>query len=213
MSQQQSVTAPAAQQPAALAATTTATGVGGAAMPKAHPLQSLLSNPVVFFDVAIEDHIIGRVIIELHADVAPKTCENFRQFCIGYQDAFGRIVGYKGSKMHRVIKDFMIQGGDFISGDGLGSMSIYGKEKFDDESFALSHDRAGRLAMANSGPNTNGCQWYITCSACEWLNGKHVVFGTVLEGMLTVRKIEAVQTVGASNRPKLNVTIAQCGEL
>ena len=105
----------------------------------------------------------------------------------------------------------MIQGGDFVRGDGTGCMSIYG-DKFDDENFDLKHTGPGLLSMANSGPGTNGCQFFITCDACDWLDGKHVVFGKVIDGMLTVRKIENV-TVGANSKPKLPISITQCGEM
>ena len=105
----------------------------------------------------------------------------------------------------------MIQGGDFVKGDGTGCLSIYG-DKFDDENFELKHTGPGLLSMANSGPGTNGCQFFITCDASDWLDNKHVVFGKVIDGMLTVRKIENV-TVGANSKPKLSCQIVQCGEL
>lgn len=122
-------------------------------------------------------------------------------------------VGYKGSSFHRVIKDFMIQGGDFIKGDGTGRMSIYG-DAFADENLSLRHTSAGLLSMANSGPNTNGCQFFITCAPADWLDGKHVVFGKVIdeESMLVVRRIENVP-VTQQSKPRLEVTIEQCGEL
>lgn len=112
----------------------------------------------------------------------------------------------------RVIKDFMLQGGDFLKGDGTGSMSIYQGVPFKDESFQIKHTEAGLLSMANSGANTNGCQFFITCAKAEWLDNKHVVFGKVIDGMLTVRRIENVAT-GPANKPKLPVIISQCGEL
>uniref|UniRef100_A0A8C5YJF4 Peptidyl-prolyl cis-trans isomerase n=1 Tax=Microcebus murinus TaxID=30608 RepID=A0A8C5YJF4_MICMU len=136
-------------------------------------------NPVVFFD------------IELFADVVPKTAENFRQFCTGEFRKDGVPIGYKGSTFHRVIKDFMIQGGDFVNGDGTGVASIY-RGPFADENFKLRHSAPGLLSIANSGPSTNGCQFFITCSKCDWLDGKQVVFGKIIDGLLVMRKIENV---------------------
>ncbi|DAZ93217.1 TPA: hypothetical protein N0F65_001569 [Lagenidium giganteum] len=107
----------------------------------------------------------------------------------------------------------MVQGGDFLKGDGTGRMSIYG-DKFADENFVHKHTEAGLLSMANSGPDTNGCQFFFTCAPCDWLDGKHVVFGKILDpaSLLVVRKMESVP-VGANSKPKLNVTITECGEL
>lgn len=169
------------------------------------------SNPVVFFDVSIGGQEIGRMKMELFADVAPKTAENFRQFCTGEHRKDGVPQGYKNATFHRVIKDFMIQGGDFLKGDGTGCMSIYGPS-FADENFQLKHDAAGLLSMANSGPHTNGCQFFITCAKCDFLDGKHVVFGKVVDGLLVMRKIENVPT-GGNNKPRLPVVINLCGEL
>mmetsp|Transcript_1835 Transcript_1835/g.2507 ORF Transcript_1835/g.2507 Transcript_1835/m.2507 type:complete len:184 (-) Transcript_1835:114-665(-) len=170
-------------------------------------------NPVVFFDATIGGIAAGRIKIELFADECPRTVENFRQFCTGEYVKQSQPVGYKGSPFHRVIKEFMIQGGDFMNGNGTGRMSIYG-DTFDDENFNLRHTEAGLLSMANSGPNTNGCQFFITLAACPWLDGKHVVFGKVLDqlSLLTVRKIENVGT-GVNNKPKLPIVISECGEL
>ncbi|KAF2271976.1 putative peptidyl-prolyl cis-trans isomerase [Westerdykella ornata] len=151
--------------------------------------------------------------MELFKNIVPKTAENFRQFCTGEsKNNQGRPQGYKGCKFHRVIKDFMLQGGDFINGDGTGSRCIYGSDKFADENFDLKHDRPGLLSMANSGPNTNGCQFFITCAATPHLNGKHVVFGKVIDGMDVVRKIENTRT-NVNDRPIQDVVIAQCGEM
>ncbi|ETO06247.1 hypothetical protein RFI_31148 [Reticulomyxa filosa] len=168
-------------------------------------------NPVVFFDVNIAGHSAGRIVMELFAHVVPKTAENFRQFCTGETKKQSKPIGYKGCEFHRIIRDFMVQGGDFVNGDGTGCQSISG-DKFDDESFHFKHNRPGLLSMANSGPNTNGCQFFLTCNECEWLDGKHVVFGRVIEGLLTLRKLENVQT-GANSRPKLKCTIANCGQM
>ncbi|XP_071805197.1 peptidyl-prolyl cis-trans isomerase H-like [Asterias amurensis] len=170
-------------------------------------------NPIVFFDVSVGGQDIGRMKMELFAHVVPKTAENFRQFCTGeYRDEKSTPIGYKGALFHRVIKDFMIQGGDFIKGDGTGSACIYNGSCFPDENFKLKHDSPGLLSMANSGPSTNGCQFFITCAKCDFLDGKHVVFGKVTDGLLVLRKIESVPT-GPNNKPKLPVVISQCGEM
>lgn len=170
-------------------------------------------NPVVFFDISIGDKPMGRLVIELYRDVVPKTAENFRQLCTGEFRMNGVPIGYKNSSFHRIMKDFMVQGGDFVKGDGTGSLCIFG-EKFADENFVLKHDQAGLLSMANSGPNTNGCQFFITTAKCDWLNDKHVVFGKVLDpaSMSIVRKIENVSVV-QNSKPSLSVIITECGEL
>jgi len=180
--------------------------------PKAHPAVKNPKNPVVFFDISIGGHNSGRIVMELFADVCPKTAENFRQFCTGEYRKGDIPMGYKGAPFHRIIKDFMIQGGDFLKGDGNGSLCIYDSTVFKDENFELKHKAAGLLSMANSGPDTNGSQFFITCNKCEWLDGKNVVFGQVIDGMLTVRKIEAV-TTGVNNKPKLPVVVSQSGQL
>ena len=172
-------------------------------------------NSAVFLDLAIGGHAVGRVRLELFRTQCPRAAENFRQFCTGEHVRAHLPVGYKGSKLHRVIKDFMVQGGDFLRGDGTGRTSTLG-DRFDDEpaGLALRHSGPGILAMANSGPNTNGCQFYITCKAAEWLDGKHVIFGRVMdaEGMLCLRKLEQVP-VGPNNVPKLDCVVVECGEL
>jgi len=167
-----------------------------------------MSTHVILYFIFQE---IGRIIIELFADVVPKTAENFRQFCTGEFKRDSVPTGFKTTSFHRIIKDFMIQGGDFLNGDGTGCMSIYG-ETFDDENFTLKHDSPGLLSMANSGRDTNGSQFFITCAKCDFLDGKHVVFGRVLDGLLVVRKIENVPT-GPNNKPKIPVVISQCGEM
>uniref|UniRef100_A0A8C4GL04 Peptidyl-prolyl cis-trans isomerase n=1 Tax=Dicentrarchus labrax TaxID=13489 RepID=A0A8C4GL04_DICLA len=171
------------------------------------------NNPIVFFDITIGGQDVGRMKIELFADVVPKTAENFRLLCLKllpYRKD-GVPIGFKGCTFHRVIKDFMIQGGDFVNGDGTGICSIY-RGPFADENFRMKHSAPGLLSMANSGPGTNGCQFFITCTKCDWLDGKHVVFGKVVDGLLIMRKIENVPT-GPNNKPKLPILIAQCGEM
>jgi len=180
-----------------------------------HQISSQLrhpSNPVVFFDMAVGPTQIGRIMMELYADVTPKTAENFRQFCTGEYKKDGVPLGFKGSQFHRVIKDFMVQGGDFVNGDGTGCMSIYAGSTFADENFTLKHEEPGLLSMANSGKDTNGCQFFITAAKCDFLDGKHVVFGRVIDGMLVVRKVENAP-VGPNNKPKVTITVSQCGQM
>eukprot|EP01116_Phalansterium_solitarium_P002477 TRINITY_DN1252_c0_g1_i1.p1 TRINITY_DN1252_c0_g1~~TRINITY_DN1252_c0_g1_i1.p1 ORF type:complete len:171 (-),score=32.41 TRINITY_DN1252_c0_g1_i1:157-669(-) len=163
------------------------------------------NNPVVFFDVTLGSHPIGRIKMELFANIVPKTAENFRQLCTGEFRKGGVPLGYKGTTFHRVIKEFMVQGGDFVKGDGTGKMSIYGT-MFEDENFQLKHTGAGLLSMANSGPNSNGCQFFLTCGPAEWLDGKHVIFGQVIDGMKVVRMVENV-SVGANSKPTIPCVI------
>jgi ATP-dependent RNA helicase DDX18/HAS1 len=170
------------------------------------------SNPRVFFDLAVGKKKLGRVTFELFANIVPKTAENFRALCTGEKGRgkFGKNLHYKGSRFHRVIPGFMCQGGDFTRGDGTGGESIYGK-KFPDENFRLKHERAGLLSMANAGPNTNGSQFFVTTVPTPHLNGKHTVFGKVLQGMKLVKAVEAVGT--SSGKPRKPVVIVDCGVL
>ncbi|KAL6358576.1 hypothetical protein LRP88_08764 [Fusarium phalaenopsidis] len=169
----------------------------------------------VFFDITIGGEPLGRITFELFKDVVPKTAENFRQFCTGEsKNPAGRPQGYKGSKFHRIIPNFMCQGGDFLSGDGTGSTCIWGFKSFEDENFTLKHDRPGLLSMANAGPNTNGSQFFITTVPTPFLDNKHVVFGKVVDGMDVVKKMEATKTgYRGKDVPNLDVVIAQCGEM
>jgi peptidylprolyl isomerase len=169
-------------------------------------------NPRVFFDVTIGGKPAGRIEFELFADVVPKTAENFRALCTGEKGigSSGKPLHYKGSSFHRIIPDFMLQGGDFTRGNGTGGESIYGN-KFADENFKLKHTEPGLLSMANAGPNTNGSQFFITTVVTSWLDGKHVVFGKVVNGMNVVKAIEAVGS--SSGKPSQPVVIADCGQL
>lgn len=154
----------------------------------------------VEFDISIGGQPAGTVEIGLFGDVVPRTANNFFQLAQGTDKG-----GYQGSTFHRVIPEFMIQGGDFTRGDGTGGVSIYGRS-FEDENFQLQHYGPGWLSMANSGPDTNGSQFFITTAVTSWLNGKHVVFGKVLKGMNVVRKVEGTAT-GPGNKPLNDVVI------
>jgi peptidylprolyl isomerase len=166
----------------------------------------------VFFDIEMNGQPAGRIVFGLFGDVVPKTVENFRALCTGEKgtSASGATLSYKGSKFHRIIPNFMLQGGDFTHGTGVGGESIYGA-KFADENFKLKHDKPFLLSMANAGKDTNGSQFFITTVVTSWLDGRHVVFGMVLEGEALVKKIEAVGT--ASGTPGQKVVITNSGQL
>ncbi len=164
-----------------------------------------MANPKCFFDMTADGESVGRLVFELHEDVVPKTAENFRALCT-HEKGFG----YKGSTFHRVIPNFMCQGGDFTNHNGTGGKSIYG-DRFADENFKLKHTTPGLLSMANAGPGTNGSQFFITTVETPWLDGKHVVFGKLVEGQDVLKKIEALGS--SSGATSQRVVIEDCGQL
>jgi peptidyl-prolyl isomerase D len=168
-----------------------------------------------FFDVQMGDQRLPRIVFELFDKTTPKTCDNFRKLCSGNNGAVvpgtSTPMSYKGSIFHRIIPEFMIQGGDFTNFDGTGGVSIYG-EQFEDENFEMACDRPGLLCMANRGPNTNGSQFFVTCVPCHHLTGKHVVFGKVVRGMNSVRQLENTQ-IASGDKPVNKCVIVDCGTL
>jgi len=157
----------------------------------------------VYFYISIDGREAECVEIGLFGDVVPHTIQNFYELAT-HENGFG----YKGSIFHRVIGGFMMQGGDFVNGNGTGSKSIYG-DRFADENFTIKHTERGLLSMANAGPNTNGCQFFILFQAAPWLDGRHTVFGKVLDGMDVLDKVERIKT-DFRDKPKVSVVIETC---
>ena len=177
-------------------------------IPKPINFEDTSSNP--YFDISVNNEHIGRVIFQLFDDDVPKTCKNFRYLCS--HGLFNKSTpSYQDTSFHRVIKDFMIQGGDITRGDGTGGYSMYG-ENFEDENFNLTHNQPGMLSMANAGANTNNSQFFITTKKTPWLDNKHVVFGIIISGFDLVGKIENVE-VDEKSKPLNDITITKCGLL
>ena len=163
-------------------------------------------------DISIANRAIGRVTIELYENQCPRTCENFRQLCTGDYRPRGVPIGYRDTPIHRIIPGIIVQGGDCVNRDGTGCISIYG-HTFEDEESALSFDEPGVVSMANSGPDSNGCQFFITLSPVKSLEGRSVAFGKVIDGIFVLRQVESVPLKPNTEEPSLSVVITQCGEL
>ncbi|BFU23465.1 peptidyl-prolyl cis-trans isomerase, putative [Entamoeba histolytica HM-1:IMSS-B] len=174
-------------------------------------VQPKITNKV-FLDIRIGYEKVGRIVIGLYGEIVPKTVENFRALCTGEKGIgkYGMPLHYKGTKFHRVIPGFIIQGGDIVSANGLGGESIYG-DMFDDENFVLNHTKKGLVSMANYGENTNNSQFFIEMIPTYWLDGRHVVFGEVIEGMDVCEKVmNQGNRSGETTKP---VIIEDSGEL
>merc|ERR1711907_308147 len=173
------------------------------------------NRPKVFFDIEINGKATGRMTFELYSDITPKTSENFRQLCTGEAGTAKSAnvpLHYKDSIFHRVIPGFVAQGGDFTRGDGRGGESIYGS-RFPDENFNMKHEGVGKLSMANAGPNTNGSQFFITYASLPHLNGKHTVFGELVDGMKVLKEMERYGGGGQMGTPTGRIVIVDCGEI
>ena len=169
----------------------------------------------VFFDISIDGKHAGRFIFGLFGKTVPRTVENFRALATGEKiNAVGKRIGYKGSRFHRIIKDFMIQGGDFTRGDGRGGESIYGA-KFEDENFKIRHTRRGLLSMANAGPNTNGSQFFVTSVATPWFEQSSSFSERSSQDTLKMKKLKMIEDLpkNQNDDPKAKVIISKCGEL
>jgi len=170
-----------------------------------------IDNPRVYFDISIGNVAKGTVVMELFKNIVPRTAENFRQLCTGEagRGQSGKMLHYMNSMFHRIISNFMAQGGDFTKFNGTGGESIYGK-KFPDEKFTIRHTEGYLLSMANSGPNSNGSQFFITFEPTSWLDGKHVVFGRVERGQNIIEMMRKLPT-DANDKPRAGVKITKCG--
>ena len=164
-------------------------------------IKDKMGEDLVYFDIYENNKELGKIIIKLFSEVVPYTCENFRELC--------RTKKYANSPFHRIIKDFMIQGGDYTRGDGTGGVSIYG-DKFEDENFEMQHDQPYLLSMANAGPNTNGSQFFITTNETHHLDGKHVVFGCIYGGHDIIDYLNMVDT-NEKDKPISEIIIKDCG--